>query len=305
MQRTTIMVIIWGESMKKFGCILICFFVLSSLLLAALILTGYLPTYHFTFHNHPTQQSNTVWQTADETMVFYVGDDRVDPVYCSVQTDEGTEELVFSMSGITTGVQILFADDWRTMDKTQPLDAFAFGHGTLRGKNKFVLEIVFADYIFEEGQRVVFHRVDEAKETPQRADKAKETPQEGCLMVNGYNVSDACVTIYPNYAEVPLIVVLTELGYQAEWEEGDVVTLTKADRVFTLDLQRKTIKLTGDPIKILFLSSDSENYYCQQIADDLLLDTDTLDSLMKLIKENVNISINYEEAIVTITSKTS
>ena len=120
-------------------------------------------SHRFHFDYHPTRYLGSVWQTADKKMVFRIYDDYngMIPIYGSIQTDDGAVDLVFSMTGITPQVRIGFTDEWQTQEDPQAFNSFAFCQGTLRGKNTFVLKITSADRIFEEGQRFVFHKVEE------------------------------------------------------------------------------------------------------------------------------------------------
>jgi len=145
----------WGEIMKKNKLIIF----LSILVLLTVFLQGCpSPT---TSERHPTNQPNTTWVTDDGKVTFCVGsDDSLSPLYGVVETENGSVEIVISMSSLTSFVAISFNDAGQTQTINQPITSFAHGQGRTNSKDEFIIEITFAECYFENGELLVFHRTD-------------------------------------------------------------------------------------------------------------------------------------------------
>ena len=115
----------------------------------------------FVRNNHPSRQPGTTWKTDDDKIRFYVDpNDSMSPPYGTIETENGTEEIVILASILTTVVDIIKADDY-SKDSVDPIVYFARGHGTTRGKNEYVIEITEASEIFKSGDILIFHKVDQ------------------------------------------------------------------------------------------------------------------------------------------------
>lgn len=110
-------------------------------------------------YRHPAPQSNSVWSTDDDTVVFYVGEDEIDPIYGSIETDDGTVEISIAMGTTTSLVDFYYGEDRRNWDHITPLERFAYGYGKIISRKEYQIEITDADAFFESGQVLTFYRV--------------------------------------------------------------------------------------------------------------------------------------------------
>ena len=131
--------------------------VLSLFLIMSILLTGCQSP--FWSNRYPGGQANSVWSTKDGNVVFYIGDDEMDPVYGYIQTTDGIIEIEISMSPMVTFVEAYYAADAR--DNTNPPQSFACGHGNIINKKEFQMKITSADAFFKEGEVLTFYRLTE------------------------------------------------------------------------------------------------------------------------------------------------
>lgn len=144
MQQNTFAVIIWGDTMKKAILIILVIFVLLSLTAC--------PS-PFIINNYPANQSNTYWESEDKTIEFYVGDESY-PVYGTIITDKGEEDIIVCMSIQSNSFYIKRVDD-----ENSDNDKWYIEHGYIKKirKNHFVAVVKISDY-YESGTELVFHK---------------------------------------------------------------------------------------------------------------------------------------------------
>ena len=141
--------------MKKYG--LIC------ILLALCALLQGCPS-PIVWENHPTHQPGSTWETDDGKIRFSVHpNDIMVPEHGTIETENGVEDVVFILSVQVSSISIVKADNY-IEDSVEPLVSFARGHGNTNGKNEYVIRITEADEIFEAGEVLVFHKVDQEQE---------------------------------------------------------------------------------------------------------------------------------------------
>ena len=110
----------------------------------------------FVAYRFPGGQSNSVWATNDNSIVFYVGTSLIDPIYGIMETEDGSIEIEVCISDLDTGVQFHYKKDGIT-----PESDFASGHGKSISKKVYQVEITSADAYFESGQILTFYRIQE------------------------------------------------------------------------------------------------------------------------------------------------
>lgn len=110
----------------------------------------------FVTYRFPGGQPNSVWSTKDNSIVFYVGNNLIDPIYGEMETADGSVEIEICMSDLDTGVQFHHKKDGIT-----PESDFAYGHGKVISRKVYQVEITSADAYFETGQILTFYRIQE------------------------------------------------------------------------------------------------------------------------------------------------
>ena len=114
----------------------------------------------FVTYRFPRGQSNSVWSTKDNSIVFYVGNNLIDPIYGKMETEDGSIEIEVSMSDLVSMV-----DFYRKEDRINPSadlpKSFAYGHGKVISRKVYQVEITSADAYFETGQILTFYRIQE------------------------------------------------------------------------------------------------------------------------------------------------
>ena len=134
--------------MRKFKT----FYLLSLLLTVCISLQGCKSP--FITYRFPGGQSNSVWATKDKSIVFCVGTSLIDPIYGTVETEDGSTEIIIHMSDTTSIVEFYLKEDGITLGSD-----FAYGHGKVISKKKYQVEITSADAYFESGQVLTFYRM--------------------------------------------------------------------------------------------------------------------------------------------------
>ena len=114
----------------------------------------------FVTYRFPRGQSNSVWSTQDSSIVFYVGNNLIDPIYGKMETEDGSIEIEVSMSDLVSMV-----DFYRKEDRINPSadlpKSFAYGHGKVISRKVYQVEFTSADAYFETGQILTFYRIQE------------------------------------------------------------------------------------------------------------------------------------------------
>lgn len=133
------------------------FYLLCLLLIVSVSLQGCKSP--FVTYRFPGGQSNSVWATKDNSIVFYIGNQLIDPIYGIMETEDGSIEIEVTMSDLVTGVQFHYKEDGIT-----PESDFASGHGKAISRKLYQVEITSADAYFESGQILTFYRIEKGQE---------------------------------------------------------------------------------------------------------------------------------------------
>lgn len=112
-----------------------------------------------------TSQKGTTWKSTDGRVTFFVDDDdsvqAVCPVFGTVETGNGTEEIAIFMTYLTTMADITPADDPGALDPKN------VGHSGLESwsysnvrEDSFEIEVTKGHWL-KTGETLTFYRVDE------------------------------------------------------------------------------------------------------------------------------------------------
>lgn len=124
--------------------------------------------------------------------------------------------------------------------------------------------------------------------------------KSGTVSVNGVLVGNSDVQVSVNYAEIPLIKILEQCGFQALWLTEDVAELTYRTKKYEVNLQEKSMVEYGKSVNLLLMLPGSIDYCCRQINRDLIIDTNTFTWLMIEAGVKVEVIVDYDNAEVTI-----
>lgn len=127
-----------------------------------------------------------------------------------------------------------------------------------------------------------------------------EFVKTGIVSVNGEVISNLDVNISVNHAEIPLIRILEQCGFQILWQTEDVVELTYGTKKYEMNLQEKSLVECGNSTNLLLMLPGSTEYCCRQTDGDLIIDTNTFTWFMIEAGVKVEVIVNYDNAEVII-----
>lgn len=115
--------------------------------------------------NCATSQKGTAWQSEDGRVVFRVHDEpgqAVCPVFGTIETEDGCEEVAIFMTYLTSFVEVTPADDPSVLDPDIAREAAETWVYSKVCKDSF--EITVKDgYYLETGEVITFRRVDDSE----------------------------------------------------------------------------------------------------------------------------------------------
>ncbi len=126
-------------------------------------------------------------------------------------------------------------------------------------------------------------------------------PKEGILMINGA-ISHSHVKIYSDYAGLPFIEVLNSLGVKVEWLDNNVADIKFAEKQYILDLAEVSLMEEGKGFNLVSTPPGGHRFY-MVLDRELILSSSTMSSALYLMGLTVQIDIDHENLIVTITDR--
>lgn len=135
--------------------------------------------------------------------------------------------------------------------------------------------------------------------------KFKDLPKAGTLKINGVEIAQENVRIYPKYAELPLTKVMEGLGMKVDWVDSDTAEITYEDKKYILILSKVWLAEVGDKDNFnLIMPPPGGRRTYAVLEQELLLDCWTIHSAIFLMDDiNIDIHIDREEQTVYITKK--
>ncbi len=133
----------------------------------------------------------------------------------------------------------------------------------------------------------------------------KEPIDNGVLIINGRVLESTNVTIYDGYdAKLPLLEVISNIGFQIEWADTTIANVTFEDRTFVIDLIEKSFIENGgkfgETFNYLTCPPGGSNYICELYENEIYLDRCTFYAAMRMIGLNIRIDVDYYDATVVI-----
>ena len=124
-------------------------------------------------------------------------------------------------------------------------------------------------------------------------------PKSALLTMNGAVIAQENVTIRSNYTELPLTEVMKSLGMDVNWLDKSTARITYNDKKYTLNLTNITLLEDGQNHNLLLPAPGGKRHYTV-LDKELILDSNTIKSVMYLMGIHLKIDIDQKEQIVTI-----
>ncbi|MBE6617871.1 MAG: hypothetical protein E7627_08050 [Ruminococcaceae bacterium] len=128
----------------------------------------------------------------------------------------------------------------------------------------------------------------------------KSPIENGVLTVNGRTLEGTNAIIYDGYAKLPLLEVMSNIGFQIEWKDANFADIKLDDKVYVLNIAEKTLIEEGGTFDYLEIPPGSKNYRCEILDGELFLDSNTFRVITRRMGRGVKVDVNYSNAIVTI-----
>ncbi len=129
----------------------------------------------------------------------------------------------------------------------------------------------------------------------------KFLPKDSILNINVQNTTNLIYAkIHFSDIELPLIEVLKRLDFNIEWRDDNIADLTYKNQKFVLDLLK--VSLCKMESKSNYITSIKGGYiFCKIINKEIFVNSWVIQNIMYDIGEPVQINIDNENLIVTIT----
>ncbi len=129
----------------------------------------------------------------------------------------------------------------------------------------------------------------------------QDSPKAGKLKVDGVAITEEAVTLYPDYAMLPLIAVMESLDMDVVWLDSQRAEVICTDKNYILDLSAVTLAPMDEKTNLLLPPPGGERVYTV-LDQELLLDDNTVKSMLYLMGLAVNIRIDYEDGVAYLTT---
>lgn len=128
-----------------------------------------------------------------------------------------------------------------------------------------------------------------------------ETMVSGVVDINGETVDDLPVNVGSKSARLPFLRTVKELGMVVEEKEDGVVHVINDNDIYVLNYSKDiSFVKQGDTDNLMIPVPGSDSYYCKYKLNDIIIDCETLNSVLHLMGVNINIYIDYSASTVTI-----
>lgn len=130
--------------------------------------------------------------------------------------------------------------------------------------------------------------------------------KQGILYIKGQKVENNDVTVYKDYAILPLKKILLEFDYKIQWISDTVANIADDNGTYILDIQEKTL-IEEEPViynfNFLTPPPGSIHYHCQVVDKEILIDQGTVLVIMQLMNKKISINSDFDNAIVYISDR--
>ena len=122
---------------------------------------------------------------------------------------------------------------------------------------------------------------------------------EATLFVNG-SENGTKVQIYSYYSELPLVEVLGELGGVISWTNENEARMALNGKVYILNLKECAFYDECDKHNLLIPAPGTTTFSCTALTDEIMLDDNTLQSVLFLMGISSTIQNSIDERRVYI-----
>ena len=127
------------------------------------------------------------------------------------------------------------------------------------------------------------------------------TPKHGDLVVNGEIVCQNDIDIYKNnVAHIPLVKVMQAMGFDIQWENDNVANINGYGKTLVLNVSQMSLIDADSSHNLITPAPGSRNFYCQTASKDIVIDDNTVKSIMTLLEIDIRIDVNLSQAAVYI-----
>lgn len=127
------------------------------------------------------------------------------------------------------------------------------------------------------------------------------TSMQGDLVVNGEIVCQNNIDIYKNnVAHIPLVKVMQAMGFDVQWENDNVANINGYGKTLVLNVSQMSLIDVDSSHNLITPAPGSRNYYCQAASKDIIIDDNTVKSIMTLLGIDIRIDTNLSKSIVYI-----
>ncbi len=130
-----------------------------------------------------------------------------------------------------------------------------------------------------------------------------DLPQSGSLYVNDKEIADVDITIYKDYAEIPLIEMLKGVGFEVNWTSDRTAEFRSDDVKYIIDLDEVSCKKEGTTDNLLIPAPGNTIFICKESNHDIILDGVTAMCTMDFLENDVFIHIDHEKLAVYVTER--
>lgn len=131
----------------------------------------------------------------------------------------------------------------------------------------------------------------------------RDSTKDGMLNVNGVDVTNQNVAIRYNYAELPLTEVMKSLGMKVELLDNGTAEIEYEEKSYILDPQNVSLVEIKQNINLLLPPPGGKRFF-KVFDKELILDSNTIKSVLHQMGLKIKIDINRDDLIVCIVERT-
>ena len=122
----------------------------------------------------------------------------------------------------------------------------------------------------------------------------------GILMVNGVKVTNDEVQIKSDYAMLPLTAVMKGLDMTVNWFDENTAEVVYNDNTFLLNISDVSLFDSKHKNTNLLMPAPGGSRRYSVLDNEILIDSNTLKSVLFQMKINVNVSIDHSKGILDL-----
>lgn len=128
----------------------------------------------------------------------------------------------------------------------------------------------------------------------------KETYINATVAVDGKALVTRNAKICGDHVELPLIAILSGIGYSVKWDDATTAILCNGNRNISISLEKQQVVDLQNNENILYFPAGKMYLCCYSVCDDLMLDEVTLRTLLFTMGIEIDINIDAECAEIQI-----